>query len=97
MEVGVSFKLLTDEVLHGLKILVIVSLTDQVKDQKTLLMRDGAELESAHHVEHSLDELFAEHLTKASLLVDWATLGKHCEKSAKLFHGANTEHTGSAH
>lgn len=39
-------------------------------------------LVSAHHVEHSLDDLLAEGLAEAGLLADRATLGKHGEKGA---------------
>ena len=40
VEVGVSFELLTDEVLHRLQVLVIVGLSDQIQDEKSLLMGD---------------------------------------------------------
>ena len=40
MEVGVSFELLTDEVLHRLQVLIIVGLSDQIQDEKSLLMGD---------------------------------------------------------
>lgn len=59
MEVGVTFELVAHERLHGLQVLFIESLSHQIEDLKALLVRNGAELESSCHVEHSLNDLLA--------------------------------------
>jgi len=50
MEVSVRLKLFFDKGLHSLEIFFVKSFTDQVEYDQALLMRDRAELVSAHHV-----------------------------------------------
>ena len=59
VELNVTLDLLFDEVLHRLEVLLVKDLAEKVQDQEALLVRDGAELVRAHHVEHSLDHLLA--------------------------------------
>lgn len=49
MEVCIRLQLSLNETFHCLEIFTIESLSDQVKDEKALLVGDRAELKGAHH------------------------------------------------
>ena len=64
VEILVRFELDLDKLFHRLQVILVESLTDQVEHQEALLVRDGAELERAHHVQHRLDDLLPESVSK---------------------------------
>ena len=97
MEVHVAFKLFLNKSFHRLKVFLIKCFTHEIQDHEPLLMRDGAEFVSASHVKHGLDNLFAEQIVEAGLLSDGATSCNNVDKSSKLLHGTNSEHTSSWH
>ena len=96
VELRVAFDLGHDESLHRLEVLLVEDLTQQVQDQKALLMRDGAELEGAHHVEHRLNHLLPQCVIQGRAHLHGAALGEDREENAELLHSADSEHASLA-
>lgn len=96
VEVAVRFQLRLHEVFHRLEVGLVERLPDQVEHEQALLVRDRAELESAHHEEHRLDDLLAKAVAQDVRLSHGSALGKHRQKGSKVLDRADTEHASLA-